>query len=94
MLLPSVLAAVGVGPQDEDAPDRAARRGRPADRRAAVRAAQQPGTELDGTEVAGAELGGGGRWVTLMRRRRQNTTVEAPGTAPTAEVDGSQVGGR
>jgi len=43
---------------------------------------------------AGAELGGGGRWVTLMRRRRQNTTVEAPGTAPPAEVGGSQVGGR
>ena len=71
------------------------RRGRAAGRRPRPsRPSSTPGTELDGTEVAGAELGGGGRWVTLMRRRRQNTTVEAPGSAPAAEVDGSQVGGR
>jgi hypothetical protein len=94
VLIPSVLAAIGLGPDDEVEPT--ARRGEgvlPV-ARAAVRAQRQPGTELDCTEVAGSELGGGGRWVTLMRRRRQNTRVEAPGAAPAAEADETQVGGR
>jgi len=93
-LIPSVLSAIGLGPQAETHPTALRGEGILPVARAAVRAAKQPGTELEGTEVAGAELGGGGRWVTLMRRRRQNTTVEAPGSAPAAEVDGSQVGGR
>ena len=92
-LIPSVLAAIGLGPQDETHPTALRGEGILPVARAAVRAAKQPGTELEGTEVAGVELGGGGRWVTLMRRRRQSTTVEAPGAAPAAEVDGTQVGG-
>ncbi len=92
-LIPSVLAAIGLGPEDETHPTALRGEGVLPVARAAVRAAQQPGTELDGTEVAGAELGGGGRWVTLMRRRRQHTTVEAPGREPAAESD-PQPGGR
>ncbi len=92
-LIPSVLSAIGLGPQDETHPTALRGEGVLPVARAAVRAAQEPGTELDGTEVAGSELGGGGRWVTLMRRRRQNTTVEAPGSEPAAESD-TQVGGR
>ena len=93
-LIPSVLAAIGLGPQDETHPTALRGEGILPVARAAVRAAKQPGTELEGTEVAGVELGGGGRWVTLMRRRRQNTTVEAPSAAPAVAVDGSQVGGK
>ena len=69
-LLPSVLAALGVVPEDEHLPQ--AFRGErvlPV-AAAAVQAAKSPGTELDGTEVAGAERGLRGRWVELRHRRR------------------------
>ncbi|MGI9156342.1 MAG: SGNH/GDSL hydrolase family protein [Marmoricola sp.] len=85
VLIPSVLAALGLGPDDEEHPT--ARRGEgvlPV-ARAAVRASRHPGTELGGTEVAGAERGVGGRWVTLMRRRRNRTEAEAPGAEPESE---------
>ena len=55
---------------------------------AAVKASQNPGTEIDGTEVGGAKRGVGGRWVTLMRRRLLPTgEAETPesGDAPTDE---------
>ena len=60
---------------------------------AAVKASQNPGTEIDGTEVGGAKRGVGGRWVTLMRRRLLPTgEAESPqpgtpdnGDAPTDE---------
>jgi hypothetical protein len=47
---------------------------------AAVKASQNPGTEVDGTEVGGAKRGVSGRWVTLMRRR----------TLPTGEAETPQ----
>jgi lysophospholipase L1-like esterase len=78
-LLPSVLAALGVVPEDEVAPQ--AYRGETVlpVATAAVEAARTPGTELDGTEVAGAERGLRGRWVELRHRRRHpQADVEAP----------------
>jgi lysophospholipase L1-like esterase len=69
VLVPSVLSALGLGEEEEETPR--------VDRGeavlpiayAAVKASQNPGTEIDGTEVGGAKRGVGGRWVTLMRRR-------------------------
>ena len=78
-LLPSVLAALGVVPEDEVAPQ--AFRGESVlpVASAAVEAARTPGTELDGTEVAGSERGLRGRWVELRHRRRHpQAPVESP----------------
>lgn len=75
VLLPSTLAALGLVPEDEVAPE--ARRGErvmPV-ATAAVAAANQPGTELDGTEVGGAQRGLRGRWVELRHRRRRPTSA-------------------
>lgn len=83
-VMPSVLAALGLGPSNEDHPTAARGERVLPVARAAVQAAKQPGTELDGTDVAGFERGARGRWVTLMRRRRWHSDPEAP--EPT-EVD-------
>src|SRR6185436_13531427 len=63
VLLPSVLAAVGVVPPEELTPE--ANRGEAIlpITEAAVAAADTPGTEVDGTDVAGAVRGARGRWV-------------------------------
>ncbi|GAA2129398.1 SGNH/GDSL hydrolase family protein [Nocardioides bigeumensis] len=82
VLLPSVLAALGLAPDDELLPQ--AGRGETVlpVAKAAVEAARTPGTELDGTEVAGAERGLRGRWVELRHRRRHpRADVELPETA-------------
>jgi lysophospholipase L1-like esterase len=82
VLLPSVLAAVGVIPFEELEP--AAARGEAVMpiSEAAVEAARTPGTEIDGTEVGGAQRGARGRWVQLRRRRRHGErTVETPESA-------------
>ena len=86
-LLPSVLAALGLIPDDEVRPQ--AFRGESVlpVATAAVRAVRTPGTELDGTEVGGSERGLRGRWVELRHRRRHpQADVEQPerGTAPDA----------
>lgn len=86
VLIPSVLSALGLGPDDEEHPTALRGEGVLPVARAAVQAAQHPGTELGGTEVAGAERGVGGRWVTLMRRRWLRTEPEAPGAAPASET--------
>jgi hypothetical protein len=84
VLVPSTLAALGLGPADEEVPE--ARRGEgvlPISR-AAVQATKHPGTELDATEVDGSARGFGGRWVTLMRRRRPAPVdAEAPASEET-----------
>ena len=82
VLLPSVLAALGLVPDDELQPQ--AFRGETVlpVAKAAVEAAKTPGTELDGTEVAGSERGLRGRWVELRHRRRHpRADVEAPDVA-------------
>jgi lysophospholipase L1-like esterase len=69
VLVPSVLAALGMGEEGEQTPRVARGEAVLPIGYAAVRASQNPGTEIDGTEVGGAKRGVGGRWVTLMRRR-------------------------
>ncbi|MBO9523063.1 MAG: SGNH/GDSL hydrolase family protein [Nocardioidaceae bacterium] len=84
VLLPSTLAALGLGPDDVPEPRRG--EGVLPISKAAVRASQTPGTELGGTEVDGSSRGRGGLWVTLMRRRR-HTPVDAE--APASEETGA-----
>ncbi len=85
VLIPSVLAALGLEPDDETHPTALRGEGVLSVAHAAVKAGRHPGTELGGTEVAGAERGVGGRWVTLMRRRWHSTDAEAPGAEPEGE---------
>ena len=89
LLVPSVLSALGKGEAEEDIPRIGRGEAVLPIGYAAVKASQNPGTEVDGTEVGGAKRGVGGRWVTLMRRRALPTGVESPhdpgesGNAPT-----------
>jgi lysophospholipase L1-like esterase len=84
VLLPSVLAAVGVVPFEELVPEAARGEAILPITEAAVEAAKTPGTEIDGTVVAGAARGYRGRWVQLRRRRRQpEAEVESPQTSET-----------
>jgi lysophospholipase L1-like esterase len=90
VLLPTVLAAVGVVPLEELVPEAARGEAILPITEAAVEAARTPGTEIDGTEVGGAARGTRGRWVQLRRRRRQpETDVEKP---QTTEVVPTQAG--
>jgi lysophospholipase L1-like esterase len=69
VLVPSVLSALGLGEAEEETPRVGRGEAVLPIGYAAVKASQNPGTEIDGTEVGGAKRGVGGRWVTLMRRR-------------------------
>lgn len=85
VLLPSVLAAVGVVPVEELEPEATRGEGILPITEAAVEAARTPGTEVDGADIAGATRGARGRWVQLRRRRRQpEAEVETPETADEA----------
>lgn len=75
VLVPSVLAALGLGPEDELEPVALRGEGVLPVNFAAVEASRHPGTELGGTEVQGSRRGAGGRWV-LLRRRRRNAEVD------------------
>ncbi|HEU4566722.1 MAG TPA: SGNH/GDSL hydrolase family protein [Marmoricola sp.] len=70
VLVPSVLAALGLAPEDEGEPIALRGEGVLPIRFAAQEASRTPGTELGGTEVGGSKQGAAGRWVLLMRRRR------------------------
>jgi hypothetical protein len=86
VLLPSVLAAVGVIPFEDLVPELARGETVLPITEAAAAAAKMPGTEVDGTSVAGKERGARGRWVQLRRRRRHpEATVETPATSEGAE---------
>jgi lysophospholipase L1-like esterase len=79
VLLPSVLAAVGVIPFEDLVPEAARGEAMLPITEAAVEAARTPGTEVDGSEVAAGGRSARGRWVQLRRRRRQpETDVESP----------------
>jgi lysophospholipase L1-like esterase len=92
VLLPSVLAAVGVIPFEELVPEAARGEAVLPIAKAAVEAARSPGTEIDGTEVAGARRGRRGRWVQLRRRRRHAESVaESPSEEPDADDAGGAV---
>jgi len=69
VLVPTALAALGLGPEDEEHPRVTRGEGLRSIGKAAVHASKNPGTEIDGTEVAGSSRGPGGRWVLQMRRR-------------------------
>ncbi|QZY29826.1 SGNH/GDSL hydrolase family protein [Nocardioides coralli] len=88
VLLPSALAALGLGPDDPELLE--ARRGeklRPV-AVAAIEAARTTGTELGGTEVAGSRRGVRGLWVEMRRRRRHpRATAEAPEAEERVEED-------
>jgi lysophospholipase L1-like esterase len=79
VLLPSVLAAVGVIPFEDLEPEAFRGEGVMPISYAAVEATKTPGTEIDGTEVGGAKRGARGRWVLLRhRRRRPQHEAESP----------------
>ena len=71
VLLPTVLAALGVIPLEDLVPEAARGETVLPIAQAAVEAARTPGTEVGGAVVAGATRGARGRWVQLRRRRRQ-----------------------
>jgi lysophospholipase L1-like esterase len=83
LLVPSVLSALGMGEAEEETPREGRGEAVLPIGYAAVKASQNPGTEIDGTEVGGAKRGVGGRWVTLMRRR---PLPKGEGEAETPEV--------
>ena len=92
VLLPSVLASLGLAPDDEQRPEPYRGEGVLPVAAAAVRAVATPGTELDGTEVAGNRSGVRGLWVELRhRRRRPQAQDEAPDTGEAAEPSHEQV---
>jgi lysophospholipase L1-like esterase len=68
VLLPSVCAAVGLAPAEEEVPDRARGEGVLPVAEAAVEAADEAGTEVAGAQVAGRERGPWGRWALLRHR--------------------------
>ncbi|GAA1917451.1 SGNH/GDSL hydrolase family protein [Nocardioides lentus] len=85
VLLPSVLAALGLIPEAEVHADGLRGEGVMPVARAAVAAVRQPGTELGGTEVRGHRLGVRGRWVEL-RHRRRHPHGEAEGPQPSEDA--------
>jgi lysophospholipase L1-like esterase len=86
VLLPSILAAVGVIPYEELVPEAARGETVLPISQAAVVAAKVPGTEIDGTEVGGSTRGALGRWVQIRRRRRHaEPDLEAPESDEAAE---------
>lgn len=87
VLLPSVMAALDLVPEEEATPEALRGEGVLPIARAAVEAARTPGTELDGTEIAGSRRGVRGLWVELRHRRRHpRTKAEAPAEAEGAEI--------
>jgi lysophospholipase L1-like esterase len=91
VLLPSVLAAVGVVPPGDLVPEAARGEAVLPISEAAVEAVRRPGTEVDGSVVhevsARPEAGARGRWVQLRRRRRHpEADVEPPESAEPAGV--------
>ncbi len=91
VMLPSVLAALGLVREEEVAPEVGRGEGVLPVAKAAIQAVENPGTELDGTEVGGARRGVRGLWVELRHRRREATSPttapdDAPETAESAAV--------
>jgi lysophospholipase L1-like esterase len=70
VLLPSALAALGLGPDATERVEVSRGEGLRPIAAAAIEAAATTGTELDGTEVGGSRRGVRGLWVELRHRRR------------------------
>lgn len=91
VLLPSTLAALGLIPDDEAEPEAYRGEGVLPITAAAIRAVNQPGTELGGTEVGGSKRGVRGLWVELRHRRRQpGAEGEAPDAAEASDADSDE----
>jgi lysophospholipase L1-like esterase len=91
VMLPSVLAAVGVIPNEDLEPEAFRGEGVLPISYAAVEAAKTPGTEIDGTEVGGSKRGSRGRWVLLRhRRRRPQGAAETPDNEAAGEESGDE----
>jgi lysophospholipase L1-like esterase len=91
VLLPSVLAAVGVIPLEDQVPEPARGEAVLPISEAAVKAVRRSGMEVDGSSVTDARPDAGvrGRWVQLRRRRRHpEADVEPPEPAEPAEPAG------
>ncbi|WP_181874217.1 SGNH/GDSL hydrolase family protein [Marinitenerispora sediminis] len=87
-VLPSACAALGL-PPDRPVHPRAHRgEGVLPVARAAVAAAEQPGTEVSGVRVGGRERGPRGRWAALMRGRPRPPAEERPPGAQETAPDG------
>lgn len=71
VLLPSICAAVGLAPAEEEVPDGARGEGVRPVAEAAVEAADEAGTEVAGVKVGGRERGPWGRWALLRHRLRR-----------------------
>ena len=93
VLLPSVLAAVGVIPYEELAPEAARGETVLPISEAAIEAIKIPGTEIGGTVVGGSTRGARGRWVQLRRRRRQpEADIETPAPSEAEALVGEERG--
>lgn len=78
VVLPSAFSALGLLPElDEVVAAPRAGAVLPVSR-AAVRAAEKPGTEVTGVTIAGRERGPRGRWAALLRRRPESKEPTAP----------------
>jgi lysophospholipase L1-like esterase len=92
VLLPSTLAALGFGPEDESEPEIVRGEGVLPVTTAAAQAVKTPGTEVDGTEVAGSRRGVRGLWVELRHRRRTPTAAtEGPSESEDADSPAVEV---
>ena len=76
-MLPSALDALGLHTRARSASAFTTRRARPV-AKAAVQAAERPGTEVAATAVHGVAEGRRGRWARLRRRRPDHPVVTAP----------------
>ncbi|RHW28070.1 SGNH/GDSL hydrolase family protein [Nocardioides immobilis] len=89
VLLPSVLAALDEAPEEEANLESYRGEGVMSISRAAFRAANQPGTEVDGSDT-GRLTGVRGRLVELRhRRRRPQTAAEAPAASEPEAAESS-----
>jgi len=87
VLLPTVLAALGLGHDEDQAPEPDRGEGVLPVAAAAVEAVKVPGTELGGTDVQGSTRGVRGLWVELRHRRREpQTEPETPEPDESAPV--------
>jgi hypothetical protein len=92
-LLPSMAAAMGVGPESFVHPEPFRGEAILPIAEAAVQAARTAGTEVAATEVAGHERGPRGRWAALRHRRRHpKAEVERIDEETTETTDAVPVG--
>jgi hypothetical protein len=94
VLLPSLVAALGVGPNEEQ-PEAARGEAVLPVAVAAVEAADEAGTEVAGVQVGGRDRGPRGRWALLRHRRRRALPHPEQVTGPEADpADGRIPAGR